>query len=219
MIFLYILFAGLLSEASDSELLSSLQEENKARLELAQSYLSSLPSLPDSLLPASSLAESQEPITFGPSTSLVIAIISLPRLSPSGWAPRYLLQSVAAYHKAAEGDPHTALLVCDVSGDSRHPELDTLRALLPVVPRPAEGGAPLHRLEREKRDYVFCLQEAARRYPGSAVLLAEDDSLPHYALVQHLRAILARRLHHDTAYIKLFHPPHLQGYLHPEPHR
>jgi hypothetical protein len=94
--------------------------------------------------------------------------------------------------------------------------------LLPVVARREREqlSGKVHRLEREKRDYVFCLGEAARQFNTSqGVLMVEDDSLPQPRLLHHLVALAGRRPRHGTAFIKLFHPPALQGFLQPEPHR
>ena len=36
----------------------------------------------------------------------------------------------------------------------------------------------MNRLEKEKQDYLFCLEAAAKFKPREGVLLVEDDSLP-----------------------------------------
>ena len=198
--------AGLLAPTDPSLRLHHLQEENSARLEAALSYLSSLAALPTPSSPW-----------------LTIAVVTRDRQSPQGWRPAYLPQSLAAYlREAGQAAGEVGVVVCDVQVEGTQPEMELVSGLVPVVARRQEAPGPpgLHRLEREKQDYVFCLREAARWHNSSqAVLVVEDDSLPLPGLVHHLRDLLARRSRSTTAFIKLFHPVELQGYLQPEPHR
>ena len=48
----------------------------------------------------------------------------------------------------------------------------------------------VNRLEKEKQDYLFCLEAASKFKPSEGVLLVEDDSLPGV----HLSYILQSRL-------------------------
>ena len=54
----------------------------------------------------------------------------------------------------------------------------------------------VNRLEKEKQDYLFCLEAASKFKPREGVLLVEDDSLPGFHLsyipqsIEHLDCIL-----------------------------
>lgn len=206
-------YYGILQE-SDEELLVNIKAANSARVLDSESYLASLD-------------WSQGQVTSS-EVGLVICIVTLSRETRDGYNPHYLLQSAAAFHRevaAYSGDLGVTLLLCDVEDqDRKHPDLDSLAAIFPVLTRrSSERGSHrkgIHKLEKEKQDYTFCLEEAARQHNRSrAVLMVEDDSLPLPGLLRNIGDILARRSRHNTAFIKLFHPEHLLGYIQPEPHR
>jgi len=77
----------------------------------------------------------------------------------------------------------------------------------------------VNRLEKEKQDYLFCLEAASKFKPSEGVLLVEDDSLPGPQLVANLDHLVRRQPRGETAFVKLFHPPPLLGYINPEPYR
>ena len=78
--------------------------------------------------------------------------------------------------------------------------------------------ACLCRYEKEKRDYSFCLQQAAHNV--KFVLIVEDDALP----MNESLSVLSRLVTGDWTsrsdghiagqwfYVKFYHPVHLQGY-------
>ena len=41
-----------------------------------------------------------------------------------------------------------------------------------------KNTSQVNRLEKEKQDYLFCLEAASKFSPREGVLLVEDDSLP-----------------------------------------
>ena len=63
------------------------------------------------------------------------------------------------------------------------------------------------------------MREAANSYPSAHVLMVEDDTIPQIGFFTILRNILDERELDSVAYIKLYHPDRLLGYLNPEPHR
>jgi len=97
-------------------------------------------------------------------------------------------------------------------------ELDEMSQIFPVVHRWQVGGK-VNRLEKEKQDYIFCLEAASKFEPREGVLLVEDDSLPGDNLVGSLIHLVHRQPQKKTAFVKLFHPPSLLGYINPEPYR
>jgi len=205
-------------EEPDSKLLSKLKKENSARILESELYLASLPS-------------NTKPVPID-EVELVICIVTLSRKTGDGYIPRYLFQSAAAYHKEtsdyyrenAMNNMTVALILCDVEDkDGDHPDVDNLQQCFPIIRRRERDPSSVKKvssLEREKQDYAFCLEAAMKQYNTSqAVLMVEDDSLPLPGLLHNLRDMLARRSHYNTAFIKLFHPQRLLGYIQPEPHR
>ena len=45
-----------------------------------------------------------------------------------------------------------------------------------------KNSLQVNRLEKEKQDYLFCLEAASKLSPREGVLLVEDDSLPGITL-------------------------------------
>merc|ERR1711962_1600926 len=96
------------------------------------------------------------------------------------------------YHKAArEATLATALLICDVEEKEElennrttgNTELTKMKKHIPLVERWRSGKSPqikVNRLEKEKQDYLFCLEAASKFSPREGVLLVEDDSLPAF---------------------------------------
>jgi len=195
---------------------ATLVKDNELRLNKADSYLSTSLKVP--LAPLSS-------------AELIICIVTKPRESGNGWKPNYVRQSVAAYHKAArEATLATALLICDVEEKEElennrttgNTELTEMKKHIPLVERWRSGKSPqikVNRLEKEKQDYLFCLEAASKLSPREGVLLVEDDSLPGPHLVSRLHQLVLRQPRERTAFVKLFHPPSLLGYINPEPYR
>ena len=74
------------------------------------------------------------------------------------------------------------------------------------------------RYEKEKRDYTFCLREAARDV--KFVLIVEDDALPMNETLSVLSRLVTGRwtsrpdanIAGQWFYVKFYHPIHLQGY-------
>lgn len=91
--------------------------------------------------------------------------------------------------------------------------------------------------EKEKQDYVYCLNSSLARNP-KFILVVEDDSYPEDDLFMVLRTLVSSSstpVHHkhyglsskhgkqakigDSTYVKLFHPERLIGYISLEPDR
>ena len=78
---------------------------------------------------------------------------------------------------------------------------------------------PLCRYEKEKRDYAFCLREAA--HDVKFVLIIEDDALPAKESLPVVSRLVTGQwtsrfgspINGEWLYVKLFHPIHLQGYV------
>ena len=85
-------------------------------------------------------------------------------------------------------------------------------------------------LEKEKQDYLFCLNETLKFKPRYSLLI-EDDALVHDSFFDILHHVInnkiEKRLLHDDyqilkeniTYVKLYHPPRVNVYLGIEIHR
>ncbi|ELT91931.1 hypothetical protein CAPTEDRAFT_143815, partial [Capitella teleta] len=83
----------------------------------------------------------------------------------------------------------------------------------------------LHSLEKEKQDYITCLQHALNATNASYVFLIEDDALPSSDLFLVLHHTIQLHLNHNyhhnefhapdanTAFVKFYHPPRLLSYI------
>ena len=124
------------------------------------------------------------------------------------------------------------LSVCNVDFDpENYSELHQLRSLLSVHNRfDKRSFSMLHPLEKEKQDYVYCLNTSVQLKPRY-VLLVEDDALPRDDFFQVLQHIIHTRLDNHYvngilvpnpepgAYVKLYHPERLLSFISPEPER
>lgn len=158
---------------------------------------------------------------------LLITIITVQRRNDF----HYVLQVASRFHRllqkcGASCQSHRVLL-CNVEADpSSHQDVRLLSSLFPVVSRDrtAENPDPsLNQFEKEKQDYVFCLEQSLQLYNPQYVLLVEDDAVPEeeiFSVLQHLfSARFCKPYLRDALYFKLYHPERLQRYLNPEPMR
>ncbi|XP_043542790.1 transmembrane protein 246 [Chiloscyllium plagiosum] len=160
---------------------------------------------------------------------LVVAVVTTTR--QQGASYHYYLQVVAALHRllgACQDCRGYRLLACNVDPDPEgHREALEAAHLITTVHRFGQGRGPAwgadNRFEKEKEDYLYCLQEALSTYDPQHVVLLEDDAVPKEDFFPVLRDLLERRLTSPTTrgalYVKLYHPERLQGYLNPEPMR
>ena len=90
---------------------------------------------------------------------------------------------------------------------------------MPTIHRYKDGppAKKLHPLEKEKQDYVFCMNASLQQREADFVMLVEDDALPTADLLPVMHHTLTRHLAvappHNLAYIKFYHPPHLLSYV------
>lgn len=166
-------------------------------------------------------------ISHFPSTAkLVIVVITVRRFNgaePVG----YLTRVVTSLHRLLSED-HVSLqdrflLICDAhAGPGMHEEADNLRRHFYSVKRFPNGSAEasiMNPFEKEKQDYIFCLQQALNFLP-EFVLVVEDDALPRndlFPVMRHLMKRLQDPDHHVKrtevlSYVKLYYPERWQGY-------
>ncbi|NXI27750.1 TM246 protein, partial [Sterrhoptilus dennistouni] len=158
---------------------------------------------------------------------LLITIITVQRRNDF----HYVLQVASHFHRLLQKcgvrcQSHRVLL-CNVESDpSSHQDVRLLSGLFPMVSRGRTGENPdlsLNQFEKEKQDYVFCLEQSLLVYNPEYILLVEDDAVPEeeiFSVLQHLfSARFSKPYLRDALYFKLYHPERLQRYFNPEPMR
>ena len=123
--------------------------------------------------------------------------------------------------------------VCNVDHDiASYYEATLMESVAPFVNRFSKHHrSTLHVLEKEKQDYVFCLNHSLQLNPRY-VMLVEDDAFPldnlfpvlFHTIHSQLDAHIARgELHEgprkEIAFVKFFHPERLQSYFRPDLYR
>ncbi|XP_001374697.2 post-GPI attachment to proteins factor 4 [Monodelphis domestica] len=145
----------------------------------------------------------------------------------------YVLQVVAQFHRLLQrcGPPcqRFQLFLCNVDDwSSRHADAKMLADFIPVTSR--FPGSPranvsenkaVNTFEKEKQDYVYCLEKSLQNYHPEYILMVEDDAVPEEEIFSVLRHVLERRKPRlrNALYLKLYHPERLQHYFNPEPMR
>ncbi|MBN3309985.1 TM246 protein, partial [Amia calva] len=191
-------------------------EESYAKGQEALRYWQSLSSTP---APVFRREENQK------RPDLLITVITAWRREGSNY--HYLLQVMQRLVSLIESSGeqgYAKVLVCDVeSVPYRNEDASLLGKRFHVI-RKALGdmdrsGEGLNTFEREKRDYVFCLQRGWEVVQPSNVVVLEDDALPREDFFPVIKNLLSRQFSSQTLYIKLYHPERLQRYWNPEPYR
>ncbi|XP_010217650.1 PREDICTED: transmembrane protein 246 [Tinamus guttatus] len=158
---------------------------------------------------------------------LLVTIITVQRRSDF----HYVLQVASRFHRLLQQcgtrcQSHRILL-CNVEPDpSSHQDVRLLSSFFPMVSRDKTKEDPkprMNQFEKEKQDYVFCLEQSLSVYNPEYILIVEDDAVPEeeiFPVLQHLLlARFSKPYLRDALYFKLYHPERLQRYLNPEPMR
>ncbi|NXU52301.1 TM246 protein, partial [Turnix velox] len=158
---------------------------------------------------------------------LLITIITVQRQSDF----HYVLQVASRFHHLLQQcGTHCQkyhVLLCNVEPDpSSHQDVKQLSSFFPMVSRDKTGEDPdprVNQFEKEKQDYVFCLEQSLSTYKPDYVLVVEDDAVPEEEIFPVLQHLLLSRLSkpylREALYFKLYHPERLQRYFNPEPMR
>lgn len=186
--------------------------------------------------------------TLNKPVDLAITVITTVR-NPNNlenYQPLYLTQVIWKFlwlmnqAKMSGFQPNVLLSVCNVDvRPNRHQEATDLVPIIPVINRygnDAKSFPNVNIFEKEKQDYVFCLNSSLSRNP-KFVLLIEDDAYPSddmFLVLEHLfrqrlylnMTDLSFRQHHqyehhvnNITYVKLYHPERLLSYFSLEPDR
>ena len=177
----------------------------------------------------------------GTGYDIALTIVALSRnrlgLSKYNYQPRYLTQVAWRWlallkHVRKEGLPiniHISICNVDVEAETwleaRH-----ISRYIPMFTRFNQTVKDdLPRLEKERQDYIFCLNRSLEQNPAY-VFLTEDDAVPHddvfHVLNYTLENLIKRKVQRgdfyknteDIAWIKFFHPE-WEGFFHLYPDR
>jgi len=216
-----------LFEEDEDILISKIQQKNQERLEKSRFYWGNA-ALHQRIENSQNPNSNNQRVIKGLSRALsdpkninhvVICIVTVSRNSDYG-DPKYLHQSAAAFHEllSQEGNKQRfSLVICNVDSKS-NPEAEMLSQFISVLHKNTSSSKKNGSVkEKEKQDYVFCLKNAQKL--GSHVLMVEDDTIPRPAILRVISKIVQTSSLENVAFIKMYHPERLQGYLNPEPQR
>lgn len=145
----------------------------------------------------------------------------------------YLSRVVARLHQLLSnynGNDAVGVIICNVDSNPQlHREALDLQRIYPVV---QPSGRQLmavdydNLMDKEKEDYVFCLNASRSSTTSDYILLLEDDAVPlpdflpvTVRLIDYLKHSRQHQGLDDLFYVKLYHPERLQNYWQPEPWR
>ena len=229
----FSIYYGLISPRNATEETHNLREENDVRLLLARqhlgfasntnqtSYNTKLYALPKNL------------------TDVVITVITVSRKTKlsglKAYDPRYLTQTVSKLIKLLGNDSSLqyfsyGLMICNVDNfPEEYQESEELSNLVHTVVKYKHGPQlQIDRFEKEKRDYMYCLEESLV-YQPSYVLLIEVDAYPsdrmlsvlEYGIQNIFEGSISEfsRPQNKIAYLKLYHPERLLTFISSEFYR
>ena len=184
---------------------------NLQRLRQAQAYLSSFN--PRDVLNEHKIYEDKTGL------ELAVGVVSVKRVH-SDYELGYLIQVMAHLDKLFREDKlfqNKIMYVCNTdSGPGEHVEAEDLSRYFIYRKRFKQNDPSetiLDPFEKEKRDYVYCLQQALQWNPKYIVIL-EDDALPKPNFLPVLYNLLTRIEAKDSnwSFLKLYYPERWQGY-------
>ena len=165
---------------------------------------------------------------------LVISIISVSRNRHrlDLYEPKYLSQVAATLlsllnEAHSKGFPYSVKIsLCNVDRDPKsYKEAQYLKGILPTYekngPHNKEPLRLLHTLEKEKEDYVYCIDESLKESNPRYILIIEDDALPHndiFTIIEHTLSdhpvdVDENHQHQTPLYYKMFHPERLLSFI------
>lgn len=208
--------------------------DNNARLDWSMTYLSTVNRTRD--VPEARMAHSNHLFI---DVAIMVVTVSRNRQLFDSYKPRYLSQVVAKllayWHDAKVHGFHynISLSVCNVDPDpDSYIEAQQLSGIIDIFNRFKKRYTTLTiRREKEKEDYIFCLNQSLAIYRPRYVFLIEDDALPQKNMFSVLQHVIGKHLDKkfvhgrlvtstdDVTYVKFFHPKWLLSYYSIEPER
>jgi len=214
-----------------------MKNANSHRIAQAEKYFSLLNSSGTFVqhVPHSSVA-SDHVVTV----ALTIITVSRNRHEIDSYEPKYLTQTVWKFHSLLERwqihnqHLHVHLSICNVdSVVASYHEANALSKFVPMFSRfNATHFSMVHTLEKEKQDYMFCLNKSLEvNKAADYVFLVEDDAFPtddvfdvlQHVILMHTEQSFVRGEFHsrpsDIAFVKFYHPEWLLSFISLQPER
>lgn len=237
-------YSAFYSVGNATQAVERFTKENTQRIELADEYFRSVNQSGQSVLTGYGDTVTDEDGKSAVNVALTIITVSRNRHSIDAYEPRYLSQVVWKYlvlmheerRKLIENDKHpkssagrrlhVQMSVCNVDRDpASYHEARKIARHVPSFRRFRVPYFPTEIvLEKEKQDYVFCLNRSLDNKPDY-VFLVEDDALPTddvFQVLDHVihmhvengreRGDIVRRSE-KLAYVKFYHPERLLNFI------
>ena len=214
-----------------------MRNANSRRIVEAENYFSLLN---NSAVIKQNETHSKDAADEAVTVALTIVTVSRNRHQIDSYEPKYLTQTVWKFHSLLEKwrlyshHLRIRMSICNVDAavESYH-ESHALSKFVPMFSRFNETHFSLvHMLEKEKEDYVFCLNKSLQVHKEAKyIFLVEDDALPtvdvfdvlqHVILTHTEQSFLRGEFHSpmsDIAFIKFYHPERLLGFISLQPER
>lgn len=205
-------------EINDKELVRQLITENDERINFAEKYL------------RGDISQASD-VSNGKQFDIVIVVITLNRESKSTGRLRFLTQTMAHLMMLKKKDKSKLfekkhIMICNVDeeGDD-FSEAASLSNIVQVVSQFANASETddeefIDVFEKEKVDYIFCLQ-LAKQYKPQYVMMIEDDVILEAESLETVEHLVNLRLNHADhnrmesepwIFVKLYYPEKWQGY-------
>ena len=213
-----------------------MKNANSRRIVQAEKYFS--------LLNHSRALDQHEPQSRSASgkvinVALTIITVSRNRHQIDSYEPKYLTQTVWKFRSLLEKWHHRNhrlgihLSICNVDSlVASYHEAHSLSKFVPMFSRFNDTHFSLvHTLEKEKQDYVFCLNKSLGVNSADYIFLVEDDALPTEDVFDVLQRVILMHTEQsfirgefrckpsDVAFVKFYHPERLLGFISLEPER
>lgn len=205
--------------------------KNEDRFNQSVSLLKKIHSYADSRVNVTRHQSRNKSIPIRDGIAVTLITIARNKALKENYRPHYLVQSVAAFVqlikvKQKTDGIHVHFSICNVDSDRRsHTDMEYIPKWITVFHRFSKNNDSTilsynALLDKEKDDYVFCLEKAFEQNLTYA-LLVEDDTLPQDDLFPVIKTkILAanaderrRNSLENVLYVKLYHPERLLGYF------
>ena len=205
-----------------------LKKQNFFRVHNAETQLQALKQL------KSHLPNYHEFESDGIRVAIAVVSVSRNRHELDSFEPKYLTQTAIRLHELNKAFEESQLIsqnkttfdirICNVDSHVRtFVEANNLSSVFQQFVRfpTKDHFSFVHTLEKEKQDYLFCLNESLKLHP-SHVMIVEDDAFPLQNLFPVVDHVLRQRVdtshlkYQRLAFVKLFHPERLLKYTMPD---
>ena len=200
--------------------LRAATEQHQRRVDTDSEYIDNLPS--------DVLSHYAKRLAYDGNDVIVTVVTSERTVADVGTG--YLTQVMAAFDRmlrSADDFRRVAIFMCNTDGRSDgHEEALWLADYFPMVTRVPDHDVrtiSIQNPEKQRADYVYCLN-AAHRYRSNYVMMVEDDAVPNPDLFNVMNRVLDRKITRKWrrgelvnvtdrwAYVKLYYPDRWRSY-------